>query len=114
MFFRGSFLAKDPDFNTSVEVQRGGGRDAKGNPKPVQQLPVEDCQITPLDASDPRLDRSDVPEDTALLFHDGPFRFQSTDRVLVPDGHEMAGEWEVDGRPGGWPGTTELKLRRAA
>lgn len=114
MFYRGSFLASDPDFNTAVEVQRGGGRDARGNPRPPEKLPVTGCQVTPLDASDPRLDRSDVPEDTALLYYDGPFRFRSTDSVVVPASHRMAGDWEVDGVPGEWPGTVELKLRRAA
>jgi hypothetical protein len=111
-FFRETFLTED--LRTAVEVQRGGGRDARGNPNGVEKLPVDQCQVTPLDASDPRLDRSDVPEDTALLYYDGPFVFESTDRIVVPVGQRMAGEWEVDGRPSEWPGTVELKLRRAA
>lgn len=112
MFYRGSFMAADRDFSTAVEVRRGGGRDARGNPKEVEALPVEQCQVTPLDASDPRLDRSDVPEGTALLYYDGPFVFLSTDRIIVPTSHPMAGEWQVDGTPWPWPGTVELKLRR--
>lgn len=92
-------------------VLRGGGRDPLGNPKPVEEIPVEDCLIAPRSTAEP-LDRSDTAEAEPSLYHDS-FGFRSTDQIRVPDGARMAGLWAVDGIPGAWPFGVEVPLRRA-
>lgn len=96
-------------WRTDVVVIRGGGRDAKGNPLPGQEIPVTDCIIGPRATSDP-LDHSDVTSSTAALYRDPGFTFLPTDRIRVPAGKRMAGTWSVDGRPGEWPHGWEIGL----
>lgn len=108
-FFRESFL---PDsWNTEVIVVRAGGRDARGNPQPAQEIPLTECQITPRSTAEPQ-GRADLVDSSAVLIRDG-FTFLHTDRVRVPAGQRMAGEWSIDGRPGEWPGSSEVALKRA-
>lgn len=96
----------------AVTVLRGGGRDAKGNPLPTTEIAVTGCLIGPRSTADP-IDRSDVVDGKAVLYRGPGFRFLSTDRIRVPDGALMAGEWSVDGRPGEWPFGSEVGLVRA-
>ena len=101
-------------WRTGVTVLRGGGRDAKGNPLPAQEIPVADCLIAPRSTAEP-LDRSDVVDSTAVLYHspeDG-LVFLAADRIKVPEGARMAGTWSVVGRPGEWPYGWEVGLERA-
>lgn len=101
-------------WRTSVVVQRGGGRDAKGNPLPVQEITVEDCLIAPRGTAEP-LDKSDVVDSFAVLYRapqDG-LVFLAADRIMVPEGARMAGSWTVQGRPGEWPYGWEVGLERA-
>lgn len=97
---------------TDVIVLRGGGRDAKGNPLPITELPVSGCLIGARSTADP-VDRSDVVDGKAVLYRGPGFRFLSTDRIRVPSGALMAGEWSVEGRPGEWPFGSEVGLVRA-
>lgn len=97
---------------TDVTVLRGGGRDAKGNPLPVTELHVTACLIGPRATSDP-VDRSDLVDSKAVLYRAPGFTFLSTDRIRVPHGKRMAGEWSVEGRPGEWPFGSEVGLVRA-
>ena len=99
-------------WRVTVLVFRSGGRDAKGNPKPAEEVTVPDCIIAPRATSDP-VDRSDVVDATAVLYRDPGFTFLSTDRIRVPSGARMAGDWSVDGRPGEWPEGVEVGLVRA-
>jgi len=108
-FFRESFLPDE--WNVDVIVIRAGGRDSRGNPLPGQEIPVTGCQITPRSTSEPQ-GRTDLVDSSAVLIRDG-FTFLSTDRIRVPAGQLMAGEWSVDGRPGEWPGSSEVALKRA-
>lgn len=99
-------------WRTDVVVIRGGGRDAKGNPLPGQEIPVTDCIIGARATSDP-LDHSDVTSSTAALYrdhHEPDFVFLPADRIRVPAGKRMAGTWAVDGRPGDWPHGWEIGL----
>jgi len=98
-----------PSWRTDVVVLRGGGRDAKGNPLPVKEIPVKDCIVGVRATSDP-VDRSDVTSSTAVLYRDPGFTFLPADRIRVPAGKRMAGTWSVDGRPGEWPYGWELGL----
>lgn len=95
-----------------VVVLRGGGRDAKGNPLPVSEIPVTGCLVAPRATADP-VDRSDVTDGKAVLYRDPGFRFLPSDRIRIPDGSLMAGQWSVDGRPGEWPYGSEVGLVRA-
>jgi hypothetical protein len=97
---------------TSVTVLRGGGRDAKGNPLPTQEITVTRCLVGPRSTADP-VDRSDVTDGKAILYRGPGFTFMSTDRIVVPDGARMAGVWSVDGRPAEWPYGSEVGLVRA-
>jgi hypothetical protein len=99
------------NWRTDVVVLRGGGRDPKGNPLPTVEIPVEGCLIGPRSTSEP-LDRSDTAESNVALYHDA-FLFLSKDRIRVPEGNRMAGEWSVAGRPGEWPLGVEVPLVRA-
>jgi hypothetical protein len=98
-------------WRTDVVVLRGGGRDAKGNPLPVTEIPVTGCLIGPRATAEP-LDRSDVTSSTAVLYRDPDpgFSFLPADRIRVPSGARMAGTWNVDGRPGEWPHGVEVGL----
>ncbi|WP_461169269.1 hypothetical protein [Arthrobacter sp. Z1-15] len=101
-------------WRTDVIVIRGGGRDNKGNPQPTQEIPVKDCIVGARATADP-LDHSDVVDSKAVLYRDSDpgFSFLSTDRVRVPAGKKMAGDWSVEGRPGEWPLGDEVGLVRA-
>jgi hypothetical protein len=109
MFFGKSFLPDE--WNTDVVVLRAGGRDARGNPLPAQEIPLTGCQITPRSTSEP-LGHSDLVDSSAVLIRDGGFTFLSTDRIRVPAGKRMAGDWSVDGSPGEWPQGVEVGLVR--
>ncbi|GAA3405051.1 hypothetical protein [Pseudarthrobacter polychromogenes] len=108
-FFRSSFLPDE--WTVDVIVVRAGGRDSRGNPIAGQEIPLSDCQITPRSTSEP-VDRSDLVDSSAVLIRDG-FTFLHTDRIRVPAGQLMAGEWSIEGRPGEWPGSSEVALKRA-
>jgi hypothetical protein len=97
------------EWRTDVTVLRGGGRDAKGNPLPAQEIPVRNCAVGARATSDP-LDRSDVVSSTAVLYRDPGFTFLPADRIRVPDGALMSGTWAVDGRPNEWPLGSEVGL----
>jgi hypothetical protein len=101
-------------WRTPVTVLRGGGRDAKGNPLPSQEITVDDCLIAPRATSEP-LDRTNGFDSTAVLYHDPEpgLVFLASDRIRVPPGARMAGEWSVKGRPGEWPYGWEVGLERA-
>lgn len=99
-------------WRVDVVVIRGGGRDAKGNPLPSYEIPVADCVVAPRSTVDP-IDRSDVVDGNGVLYRDPGFTFLSTDRIRVPGGALMAGEWAVEGRPGEWPMGVEVGLVRA-
>ena len=96
-------------WRVDVTVLRGGGRDAKGNPLPAQEIAVTDCIIAARATTDP-LDHSDVVSSTAVLYRDPGFTFLPADRIRVPDGKRMDGTWSVDGRPGEWPFGWEIGL----
>lgn len=95
-------------------VLRSGGRDDWGNPLPVVEIPKDNCLIAPRSTTDP-VDRSDVVNAKPALYRDNEpgFSFLSTDRIRVPEGARMAGEWEVDGLPGEWPFGVEVPLARS-
>jgi hypothetical protein len=95
-----------------VIVLRGGGRDAKGNPLPVVELPVTKCLIGPRATAEP-VDRSEVTDGKAVLYRGPGFTFYSTDRIRIPAGALMAGDWSVEGRPAEWPYGSEVGLVRA-
>lgn len=97
---------------TDVIARRGGGKDDRGNPLPTADLPVTDCLVGARSTSDPT-DRSDMVDNKAVLYRDPGFTFLSTDVIVVPEGHRMAGSWSVDGRPGEWPSGLEVGLVRS-
>ena len=101
-------------WRTDVVVLRGGGRDSKGNPLPVTEVPLTDCIVAPRATSEPT-DRADLISSTAVLYRDPDpnFHFLPKDRVRVPVTARMAGEWAVDGLPGEWPLGDEVALVRS-
>ncbi|WNM72232.1 head-to-tail stopper [Arthrobacter phage Gusanita] len=100
------------DWHVDVIVLRGGGRDARGNPLPVVEIPRSGVTVGPRSTQDP-LDRSDVTSATAVLYdEDTTFRYLPKDRIRVPEGALMAGEWSVEGRPGEWPMGSEVGLTK--
>ena len=98
-------------WRVDVIVLRNGGRDPKGNPRPDEEIPLKDCLIGPRLMNDP-VDHSDVSASELYLYRDPDpeFRFRTTDRIRVPSGARMAGDWSVDGRPKEWPLGVEVGL----
>lgn len=107
-----NILSRFPkSWRTDVTVLRGGGRDAKGNPLPVVEIPRPGVLVGARSTAEP-LERSDVTDNKAVLYDgDTAFRYLSTDRVRVPSGSRMAGDWSVDGRPSEWPYGSEVALK---
>lgn len=102
------------DWYTDVIVLRGGGRDARGNPRPEEQIPVTRCLIIPSSTSEGEGFDDITDSKITLRRTEKPaFTFLSTDRVRIPEGSRMAGDWSVAGRPGEWPVGVEVPLERA-
>lgn len=99
-------------WRVTVTVLRNGGRDAKGNPRPTYEIQVPDCLVGARATADP-VDHSDVVDGKAVLYSGPGFTFLSTDRIRIPDGARMAGDWSVEGQPSEWPYGSEVGLVRA-
>lgn len=100
------------EWRCDLTVNRSGGRNEDGDPIPATTHVLADCLVGRRETTDP-VDRSDLTESTAVAL--GPPRADvvSTDTIVVPEGHFMAGSYVVDGDPGFWPLGTEIPLRRA-
>jgi len=98
---------------TTVVVLRGGGRDHRGNPKPVEEIDLPGCLPAARATEDPT-DRADLTRSQGVLYRRSlDFDFHSTDRIRIPEGTWLtAGEWAVDGDPKRWPSGWEVPLRR--
>lgn len=100
------------DWLTDVVVLRGGGRDAKGNPLPSEEITVRNCLIGPRNTSESGDFSMVVSSEMALYRDPDPeFRFRSTDRIRVPEDARMAGDWAVDGRPMEYPLGVHVPIR---
>ena len=98
-------------WRTDVVVLRGGGRDPRGNPLPVEEIPLADCLIGPRSTTEG--ERFMVTSTDMALYRDPDpeFSFRSSDRIRVPEGARMAGEWAVDGRPLEYPLGVHVPIR---
>lgn len=106
-------VAKYPAaWRTEVIVIRGGGRDDRGNPRPVEEIPLADCLIGPRSTADAG-GTSDLTSSDMSLYRDPDpaFKFQPTDRIRVPAGAANAGDWSVDGRPKEFPLGVEVPVK---
>jgi hypothetical protein len=105
-------IAALPDaWKTDITVLRGGGRDEWNNVLPVEEIPVTDCVVGG-SSSNENVPRSELADSTANLYRGPGFRFYSDDRIKVPEGALMAGEYSVEGVPHEWPMGTHVALRR--
>jgi len=102
-----------PEYLTDVVVLRGGGRDKKGNPITPQEIALAACIVAP-GSSFEGDNRSAAATSRAALYRDidPAFSFQPKDRVRIPQGTRMAGEWALDGLPEEWPMGVEVALVR--
>lgn len=100
-------------WHTDVTVLRGG-RDAKGNPLPVEEIEVAGCLFADKTSADD-MGFSDLIDADAALYRDpdNVFRFEHTDRIRIPDGARGAGEWSVAGRVQEWPYGVVVPLKLA-
>lgn len=91
-------------WRTSVVVLRGGGRDSKGNPLPVIEIPVSDCLFADK-TSQEQMGFTDLVDADAAIYRDpdSSFSFETNDRIVIPAGARGAGEWSVSGRIQEWP-----------
>jgi len=94
-----------------VVVLRGGGRDPRGNPLPTEEIPLADCLIGPRATSEG--EQFMVTSTDMALYRDPDpeFSFRSSDRIRIPEGQRMAGEWAVDGRPLEYPLGVHVPIR---
>ncbi len=100
-------------WRVSVVVLRSAGRDARGNPLPDEEIPLDDCLIAPRTTYN-AVDLSDQVFARPALYRDfdPAFSFRHTDIIVVPEGKPMAGRWGVDGLPGEWPAGVEIPIAR--
>lgn len=107
------FLSRHPkEWLTSATILRGGGRDPKGNPTPVTEIQLDECLIAGRFNAEP-VDRSEVTDGNAVLYANPGVVILHSDRIRIPAGARMAGDWAVDGRPSEWPFGIEVGLVRA-
>lgn len=99
---------------TEVEQRRGGGRDARGHPKPETHRKVGPVAIGWRSTQDP-VDRSDLTSDVAVLLDEsGTTDWKPDDRIVIPTDYPGPhGTWQVEGQPKQWPVGWECALRRA-
>ena len=109
-----SITARFPShWQTSVDVDRSGGTDPKGNPLPGSSHTVPDCLVTTQTTEEEPQSRSDLPETTAWLYAAPGADFVSQDRVTVPPGPLWPhGRFYVNGDPDFGPLGTRVPLRR--
>ena len=108
-----SVTAMFDGWKTDVTVKRSGGRDAKGDPTPGTEHAVSDVLVVPSESTEPISDRAEDPSTSAVAYGPVGADVQSTDRIVVPDGHLMAGTYEVVGRPAFYPLGTVIGLKEA-
>lgn len=108
-----SVTAMFDGWKVSVLVKRSGGRDAKGDPTPGTEHTVPDFLIVASESTEPIQDRAEDPSTSAVGYGPVGADIRSTDRIVVPDGHLMAGTYEVVGRPGFYPLGTVVGLKEA-
>ena len=100
-------------WKVEVTVKRSGGRDPKGDPIPGSTHTVPDFLIVASESSEPISDRSEDPSTSAVGYGPVAADVRSTDRIVVPAGHLMAGTYEVVGDPAFYPLGTVVGLRKA-
>ncbi|WP_162786777.1 hypothetical protein [Janibacter anophelis] len=81
----------------TVTVHHGGGRDARGNPRPTVDTPDIPAVIVPKSTSDPT-DWAEDPDAEATIHLPGGTALASTDEITVQDTF-LAGRWRIDGLP---------------
>lgn len=97
-------------WRVTVTVKRGGGLDPKGIPTPTTEHEVADCLVSTT-ASEEQA-RSDAPETTVWVWAPEGSDFESTDRVVIPDGPLWpSGEFELTGKPSKFPLGVSVPLR---
>lgn len=108
-----SITAMFQGWKTDVTVRRSGGRDAKGDPIPGSEHTVPDVLVVASESSEPIQDRAEDPSTSAVAYGPVGADVRSTDRIVVPGTHLMAGTFEVIGDPAFYPLGTVIALRRA-
>ena len=99
-----------PSWRTTVTVKRGGGVDRKGIPLPTTEHTVPDCLVSQ-QGSEEQV-RNDDPSTTCWLYAPPGADFESTDRVVIPDGPLWpSGEFELTGKPSKFPLGMSVPLR---
>lgn len=97
---------------TEIVVMRGGGRDDRGNPLPIEEITLEQCLVGPRSTTE-RAGRDDLTSSAMSIYRDPDpnFRFLPTDQIRVPDGALNSGDWSVDGRPKEYPLGVEVPIK---
>lgn len=87
--------------------------DPKGRRIPGESRQLPPALMAPAQSVDPEGDRSAVLDTlAALYFHQLRVEATAGDRITIPAGEFMAGEWTVSGRPAQWPQGTTINLER--
>lgn len=103
------------EWRCAVTVQLRPGRDADGRLRPGETILIEDVPVTPGESTEAGTDSSpsEATWDLATIYAPpGTPSVPSTATVTVPDGHPLAGEWTVEGKPPAWPKGVVIHLRR--
>lgn len=98
-------------WRTTVDVQRGGGRNADGDYVKPTSTPMTDVLVAPRATAEPE-DRSNKTTTTGVLYAGSETTWFSSDVVVISKPHPMAGRWGVDGDVSAWPLGVEVPLRR--
>lgn len=97
---------------TPATIFRGGGRTAQGLPAPETQVELRRVLMAGRTSAEP-VDRSEVTDGNAILYADPGTVILHSDRIRIPAGSRMAGDWSVEGRPSEWPLGVEVGMVRA-
>ena len=85
----------------TVTIVRSDGLDDWGNPQPEERISLPGCHVSPVMSED-EAPRTEVTVSEGWLRWDSSIGVRKTDQIIVPDGHPMAGTWDVIAAPAGW------------
>lgn len=104
-------------WTTEVNVTVSPGRDRDGHSRTGETQSYAGCLIAPGAMSESETGGvlptpGEVTEDQATIYGPPDLVVPATGTITIPDGHPLAGVWEVVGNVKPWPDGTVVTVRR--
>ena len=99
------------EWRCAIDVFKASGVDRHGRKTRGLAVTVAGVLVAPGGSNDPT-DFSDVTATRARAYLPPGVRICNPDSVKIPEGHPLAGVWQVDGDPAVWHTGTVLNLRK--